>query len=129
MNELSLNGFLVRKLRIEAGLSQLQLSYETNVDSAVICRVESGKVKNPSFLSVANLATYFNVSMDSLYTFGKVQEKMVIYPDKFNRPEDLLSCFRSVFCSKFNQDFMYPQKVSKKKWTSNNTSNQLCFEF
>ncbi|MFB9942421.1 helix-turn-helix domain-containing protein [Gluconobacter oxydans] len=59
-------GDRLRKLRQAAGLKQIEVSAATGVDRAHLSKIETG-AKGASIDSIAALADFYNVSIDSLY--------------------------------------------------------------
>lgn len=64
-------GMLIKKLRKEAGLTQKELGQKINRNKGVVSRYESN-YQTPSFETLRELATIFNVSMDYLAGFDKI---------------------------------------------------------
>lgn len=58
-------GLAVRKLRIEKGLTQEQLGFESGLTRAYISSIELDQ-KLPSIATIAKLAKAFNISMAEL---------------------------------------------------------------
>jgi transcriptional regulator with XRE-family HTH domain len=58
-------GANVAKLRKEAGLTQLQLAFASNLTLSYISKIESGKM-NPSLIWVISLAKALNVSVSKI---------------------------------------------------------------
>lgn len=63
-------GMLLRKLRVEAGLTQKELGEKINRDKGIISRYEAN-YQTPPFETMRELAVIFNVSMDYLAGFDK----------------------------------------------------------
>lgn len=61
----------VKKLRIENGLTQKQLSEKFNLNRTAVSDWET-RDKEPSYLTLINLAKFFNVTTD--YLLGVVDE-------------------------------------------------------
>lgn len=59
-------GSRLRERRLELGLSQKRLSDCSGVDRAVICRIEKGNTKTPSFATVYNICSALRLSMQWL---------------------------------------------------------------
>lgn len=67
-----MKGDILKKLRKENGLSQLELSNKLNVTQSTIARIESG-TREPSNDLMIDIANFFNVSLD--YLNGLVEFK------------------------------------------------------
>lgn len=63
-------GINLRELRMKKGLTQEQLSYELGVSPQSISRWENGSTY-PDITMLPALASYFNVSIDTLMGYGK----------------------------------------------------------
>ncbi len=53
------------KLRVERKISQYELFLQTGVEFSTISRIESGHYKNPTFETVARIAEFFEVPMET----------------------------------------------------------------
>lgn len=63
---MQVNGSSLLKIRIKKGISQYRASVETGVTRSTINRIESGRIKNPSFNSIAKLCEYYDITMESI---------------------------------------------------------------
>ena len=60
-------GHLIAKYRMEKGLSQKELGKILNVSTSTVALWETDK-RNPTPLSLIDIADYFNISMDDLFS-------------------------------------------------------------
>jgi len=71
-----LNGIKIRELRIKKGLSQFELSLETNVSQKTIQNIERGRydgMRNGQTVeTLEKLAYYFDVKFEELLCHGKM---------------------------------------------------------
>lgn len=63
----------IKKARIDAGLSQKQVSLELKVSAPTVCEWEKGK-KHPNSDNLRKLATLYNVSVDFLLGISDAPE-------------------------------------------------------
>lgn len=56
----------IRKLRIKKGISQDRLSKLTDLCLNTIVKIESGKNKNPTVITLLKISRLFNVRVDDL---------------------------------------------------------------
>ena len=56
----------IRKLRIKKGISQDRLSKLTDLCLNTIVKIEAGKNKNPTVITLLKIARLFNVRVDDL---------------------------------------------------------------
>ncbi|MBS0339444.1 MAG: helix-turn-helix transcriptional regulator [Proteobacteria bacterium] len=59
-------GVNLRRLREEAGLTQLQLAFDAEVERSRISKIERGHV-NPSLLTLATLCHCLNITLPTLF--------------------------------------------------------------
>lgn len=65
----------ITDLRTMSGLSQKELADRINVPTSTLCRIEQGKIANPSNDVLIKLANFFNVSTDYLLGLTNVKFK------------------------------------------------------
>jgi len=56
----------IREMRMKQGISQDRLSKLTDLSLNTIVKIEAGKNKNPTIVTLAKIAQSFNVSVDAL---------------------------------------------------------------
>ncbi len=56
----------IRTLRVKRGLSQDRLSKLTDLSLNTIVKIEAGKNKNPTVITLLRIAKLFNVRIDDL---------------------------------------------------------------
>ncbi|MCD6120579.1 MAG: helix-turn-helix transcriptional regulator [Spirochaetales bacterium] len=56
----------IKKLRIQSGLSQDQMSRKADMPYSTYLKIENGITPNPSIQNVLNIAEAFNISIDEL---------------------------------------------------------------
>jgi DNA-binding XRE family transcriptional regulator len=56
----------IRELRMKRGISQDRLSKLTDLSLNTIVKIEAGKNKNPTIITLSKIATLFNVRVDDL---------------------------------------------------------------
>lgn len=82
-----MNGYILKKLRKEKGLSQIELSKKLNVTQGTIARIESNN-RVPSMELTKKIAKFFDVSLD--YLEGLVEDKNGITQEKEALVSDFL---------------------------------------
>ena len=65
--EITLLGKRIKQLRIERGLSQLDVEVHTGIDRGNLSKMERGKI-NMEFFTLVKLATVYNVKLSDLFT-------------------------------------------------------------
>ena len=63
----------LKKLRTEAGLTQLALQMKTGIDQAILSKYENGE-RTPTVENLQVLAEFFNTSLDYLMNKTNVRE-------------------------------------------------------
>jgi len=56
----------IKELRIRKGISQDRLSKLTDLSLNTIVKIEAGKNKNPTIITLSKIASLFNVRVDDL---------------------------------------------------------------
>lgn len=69
---MNFNGKILKKIREEKGVTQVQLCDATNLDQASYSKYERAVVKNPPAVKVKAIADYLGVPYESL--FGEFEE-------------------------------------------------------
>lgn len=67
----------VKKLRVQKGLKQKDIAFQTGLSKASISLYESGKSK-PSINSAFKIAEVLGVTVDELFIFDEKKQKEVI---------------------------------------------------
>ena len=62
---MAFNGARLKELRMLRGLSIYELSFETGLERTTISRLEKGIYKDPNFITVAKIADYLKVNMET----------------------------------------------------------------
>lgn len=62
---------MLRKIRKEKGLTQVELASIAGVDATVISRIESGVIARPAWETVARLSKALGVSPEKIFPVGK----------------------------------------------------------
>ena len=63
----------LKKLRLEAGLTQLALQMKTGIDQAILSKYENGE-RTPTVENLQTLAEFFHTSLDYLMEKTGVRE-------------------------------------------------------
>ena len=66
-------GLRIKELRTEAGFSQQELSYRSDIDRTYITQVENGK-RNISINNIEKIAKALNVSLKELFNDEKFND-------------------------------------------------------
>jgi transcriptional regulator with XRE-family HTH domain len=59
-------GDLVKEYRVDASLSQYQLSKKSGLSAAALSKIESGKIKEPSINALKKIASVLKIPMEFL---------------------------------------------------------------
>ncbi len=59
-------GQKIKKLRLKQGFSQDELARLADIPYTTLTKIESGKIKNPSFSAVVKVAKALNIKLDNL---------------------------------------------------------------
>lgn len=59
-------GQKIKKLRLKQGFSQDELARLADIPYTTLTKVESGKIKNPSFNAVAKIARALKIKLEEL---------------------------------------------------------------
>ncbi|MDQ0362498.1 helix-turn-helix domain-containing protein [Breznakia pachnodae] len=74
----------LKNLRESRNLSKTKLAKEIGIDESIIRNIESGKSKNPTIETIANLCSYFSITIDTFmyYKFKKTSDINFKEPSK-----------------------------------------------
>lgn len=61
----------IRQIREDHGETQFDLSVATKLQTAYICRLEKGVIKNPGVFTLKKIADHYGVSVDDLIVAEK----------------------------------------------------------
>lgn len=56
----------IKKIRLEQGFSQDELARLADIPYTTLTKVESGKIKNPSFKAIVKIARALKIRLDDL---------------------------------------------------------------
>lgn len=59
-------GQKIKKIRLKQGFSQDELARLADIPYTTLTKIESGKIKNPSFSAVVKVAKALNIKLDNL---------------------------------------------------------------
>ena len=60
----------IQAIRVQRGLTQVQVSVRSGLRLGVVCRIEQGRVRNPRWRTMIALADTLSVSLDQLRDLG-----------------------------------------------------------
>lgn len=83
-----MNGEILKKLRLERGLTQEQLAKKIGISPSTIRMIELGK-RNGSKEVVGKIADFFNVSLD--YLDGRTNDRIIEEHEKGQKIDDFLN--------------------------------------
>jgi transcriptional regulator with XRE-family HTH domain len=66
MIQTTLNGSTIRRLRLERGLSQFDLSCDAGIERCLISNLENNKRPAVSLSTAVKLASFFNITIEEL---------------------------------------------------------------
>ena len=70
------NGKILKKIREQKDVTQVQLCHATNLDQSLLSKYETGQVKDPSAKRIKQFADYLGVPYESF--FGEFDEPVLI---------------------------------------------------